>query len=136
MLAPHYFFNICREQGICFFTGVPDSLLQDFWAFLMEHLPSNEHVIAANEGGAIGLAAGHYLAIRKPALIYLQNSGQGNAINPLLSLSDPEVYCIPMLLLVGWRGEPGANDEPQHVKQGRVMTDGTVRGHGNTARDS
>jgi len=120
MLAPHDFFNICRKQGISFFTGVPDSLLQDLCAFLTERLPSNEHVIAANEGGAIGLAAGHYLATGKPALIYLQNSGQGNAINPLLSLSDPEVYGIPMLLLVGWRGEPGIKDEPQHLKQGRV----------------
>jgi len=121
MLAPRDFFNICSEQGIIFFTGVPDSLLQDFCTFLIEHLPPNKHVIAANEGGAIGLAAGHYLATEKPALIYLQNSGQGNAINPLLSLSDPEVYGIPMLLLVGWRGEPGVKDEPQHIKQGRVM---------------
>ena len=77
-------------------------------------------MIAANEGGAIGLAAGHYLATGRPALVYMQNSGQGNAVNPLCSLADPDVYSIPMVLLVGWRGEPGVKDEPQHVKQGKV----------------
>lgn len=121
MLSPHDFYASCAEQGIRFFVGVPDSLLQHFCAYLTDHLPSQSHVIAANEGGAVGLAAGHYLATGNPALVYLQNSGQGNAINPLLSLADPEVYGIPMLLLVGWRGEPGVHDEPQHVKQGRVI---------------
>ena len=77
-------------------------------------------MIAANEGGAVGLAAGHYIATGKPALVYMQNSGQGNAVNPLCSLADSDVYSIPMVLLVGWRGEPGVKDEPQHVKQGKV----------------
>jgi phosphonopyruvate decarboxylase len=121
MLLPHEFYDSCTKQGISLFTGVPDSLLQDFCAYLTDHLPHQSHVIAANEGGAVGLATGHYLATGNPALVYMQNSGQGNAVNPLLSLADSEVYGIPMLLLVGWRGEPGVHDEPQHIKQGRVM---------------
>jgi len=121
MLSPHEFYDSCAKQGIKFFTGVPDSLLQNFCAYLMDNLPPQSHVIAANEGGAVGLATGHYLATGNPALVYMQNAGQGNAVNPLLSLADPEVYGIPMLLIIGWRGEPGIHDEPQHVKQGRVM---------------
>ena len=123
MLDCAFFHQILRDRGVGFFAGVPDSLLKYFCAYLLDHVPSNEHVIAANEGGAVGLAAGHYLATGNPAMVYLQNSGQGNAINPLLSLCDPEVYGIPMLLLVGWRGEPGVSDEPQHVKQGHVTND-------------
>ena len=107
------------ETGITFFTGVPDSLLKSFCAYITDNC-GNNHLIAANEGGAVGLAAGHYLATGKPALVYMQNSGQGNAVNPLCSLADPDVYSIPMVLLVGWRGEPGVKDEPQHVKQGKV----------------
>ena len=105
--------------GLDFFTGVPDSLLKSFCAYVTDNCGVN-HVIAANEGGAVGLAAGHYLATGRPALVYMQNSGQGNAVNPLCSLADPDVYSIPMVLLVGWRGEPGVKDEPQHVKQGKV----------------
>ena len=108
-----------REVGVGFFVGVPDSLLKSFCAYVTDNCGEN-HVIAANEGGAVGLAAGHYLATGKPALVYMQNSGQGNAVNPLCSLADPDVYSIPMVLLVGWRGEPGVKDEPQHVKQGKV----------------
>ena len=105
--------------GVDFFTGVPDSLLKNFCAYVTDNCGEN-HVITANEGGAVGLAAGHYLATGRPALVYMQNSGQGNAVNPLASLADPEVYSIPMVLLVGWRGEPGVKDEPQHAKQGKV----------------
>ncbi len=123
MVSVHSFYDGCVRQGIQFYTGVPDSLLRDFCAYLTDHVSGTQHVIAANEGGAIGLAAGHYLAKGELGLVYLQNSGQGNAVNPLLSLADPEVYGIPMLLLVGWRGEPGSKDEPQHMKQGRVMMD-------------
>ena len=108
-----------KAAGMEFFTGVPDSLLKSFCAYVTDTCGKN-HVIAANEGGAVGLAAGHYLATGKPALVYMQNSGQGNAVNPLASLADPDVYSIPMVLLVGWRGEPGVKDEPQHVKQGKV----------------
>ena len=113
------FVQVLRASGVDFFTGVPDSLLKSLCAFVTDHCGAN-HVIAANEGGAVGLAAGHYLATGRPALVYLQNSGQGNAVNPLASLADPDVYSIPMLLLVGWRGMPGAHDEPQHVKQGKI----------------
>jgi phosphonopyruvate decarboxylase len=122
MLQPENTFRQVRAQGVDFFTGVPDSLLADFCAYVTDHAPEGDHVIAANEGNAIALATGHYLGTGKPALVYMQNSGLGNAVNPLLSLADEEVYAIPMLLLVGWRGEPGVKDEPQHVKQGRVMT--------------
>ncbi len=108
-----------HEVGVGFFVGVPDSLLKSFCAYVTDTCGEN-HVIAANEGGAVGLAVGHYLATGKPALVYMQNSGQGNAVNPLCSLADPDVYSIPMVLLVGWRGEPGDKDEPQHVKQGKV----------------
>jgi len=107
------------SKGIRFFTGVPDSLLRDFCAFAIDQAEDN-HVLAANEGGAVALASGHYLATSQPALVYMQNSGQGNATNPLTSLADPAIYSIPMLLLIGWRGEPGTKDEPQHVKQGEI----------------
>lgn len=111
--------GVLKGAGVDFFTGVPDSLLKSFCAYVTDNCAEN-HVIAANEGGAVGLAAGHFLATRRPALVYMQNSGQGNAVNPLCSLADPDVYSIPMVLLVGWRGEPGVKDEPQHVKQGKV----------------
>lgn len=120
MVTPAAFYAKLEENGITFFSGVPDSLLKDICAYITDTLPAERHIIAANEGGAVGLAAGHYLATGKPALVYMQNSGQGNTINPLLSLMDPDVYSIPVLLLIGWRGEPGDKDEPQHVKQGKV----------------
>lgn len=119
MIRVEQFVLALKSSGIDFFTGVPDSLLKSFCAYVTDNCGEN-HVIAANEGGAVGLAAGHYLATGKPALVYMQNSGQGNAVNPLCSLADPDVYSIPMVLLVGWRGEPGIKDEPQHVKQGKV----------------
>jgi phosphonopyruvate decarboxylase len=106
--------------GVDFYTGVPDSLLKDFCAYVTDHAPAAAHVIAANEGAAVALAAGHHLATGKLGLVYMQNSGIGNAVNPLLSLADRAVYSIPMLLLIGWRGEPGRHDEPQHLKQGAV----------------
>lgn len=119
MISVKQFVNSLKLSGIDFFVGVPDSLLKSFCAYVTDTCGDN-HIIAANEGGAVGLAAGHYLATGKPALVYMQNSGQGNAVNPLVSLADPDVYSMPMVLLVGWRGEPGVKDEPQHVKQGKV----------------
>lgn len=119
MLDPGIFLNKLRALGVEFFTGVPDSLLKNLCAELGA-LPGHVRVTAANEGGAVALAAGHYLGTGAPALVYMQNSGQGNAFNPLVSLAAPEVYGIPMLLLVGWRGQPGGKDEPQHVKQGII----------------
>jgi phosphonopyruvate decarboxylase len=111
-----------RSLGIDLFTGVPDSLLKHFCAYVMDELPRENHILAANEGNAVAIAMGHFLRTRRPALVYLQNSGFGNTVNPLVSLADPDVYGIPMVLLVGWRGQPGVPDEPQHRKQGRVMT--------------
>ena len=107
-------------SGIDMFTGVPDSLLKNICAYITDTAPHDKHIIAANEGNAVGIAAGHYLATGRPALVYMQNSGLGNTVNPLLSLADEKVYSIPMVLMIGWRGEPGVHDEPQHVKQGEV----------------
>ena len=119
MIKADSFVNSLIEFGVEFFTGVPDSLLKNFCAYITDHCGKN-HVIAANEGGAVGFAAGCYLATGKMACVYMQNSGQGNAVNPLASLADPDVYSIPMLLIIGWRGMPGVHDEPQHVKQGKI----------------
>jgi len=123
MIRPEFFIEALREQNIDFFAGVPDSLLKNICAYITDHFDSAHNIIAANEGAAVGLAAGHYLATGKPACVYMQNSGEGNIINPLASLTDQEVYNIPVLLLIGWRGRPGVHDEPQHVKQGKVTTD-------------
>jgi len=123
MINSQDFFDALKGYGINFFTGVPDSLLKDFCAYITDHADDREHIIAANEGNAVALAAGHYLGTGRTALVYLQNSGLGNTVNPLLSLNDPEVYGIPVLLMIGWRGEPGVKDEPQHIKQGRITTD-------------
>ena len=120
MIDPHHIYQAICEQGVDFFTGVPDSLLKDFCACVTEQGNEKSHVIAANEGGSISLATGHFLATGRCGLVYLQNSGLGNTINPLVSLADPSVYSIPMLLMVGWRGEPGVKDEPQHVRQGEI----------------
>jgi phosphonopyruvate decarboxylase len=120
MLHPDEFYKLLTGLNIDFFTGVPDSTLKDFCAYLTDTVGSENHVITANEGGAVALAAGHYLATGNVGLVYMQNSGLGNAVNPLVSLADPDVYDIPMLLLVGWRGEPGVKDEPQHKKQGKI----------------
>jgi len=122
-LDPAKFYQSCRESGINFFCGVPDSLLKDFCAYVTSHSSSKDHVITANEGAAVGLASGYHLATGQPAMVYLQNSGVGNMVNPLMSLADPDVYSIPMLILIGWRGEPGVKDEPQHVSQGRITPD-------------
>ena len=112
----------CRKAGIDFYTGVPDSFLKGLCDELFARFgtDSPHHIVAHNEGGAIGLCAGHYLATGKPALCYMQNSGLGNAVNPLTSLTDPQVYSVPCLLVIGWRGEPGVKDEPQHIKQGAI----------------
>ena len=122
MIRPEFFIEKLRENGIDCFAGVPDSLLKNICAYITDHCDAEHNIIAANEGAAVGIAAGHYLATGKPACVYMQNSGEGNIINPLASLTDEEVYNIPVLLLIGWRGRPGVHDEPQHVKQGKVTT--------------
>ncbi|MGZ3422450.1 MAG: phosphonopyruvate decarboxylase [Polyangiales bacterium] len=121
MLDCKQLYQAFESSGITFFAGVPDSLLKDFCAYVTDHTADESNVITANEGGAVALAAGYHLATGKFACVYMQNSGLGNTVNPLTSLADPEVYAIPMLLVIGWRGEPGKKDEPQHVKIGRVQ---------------
>ncbi len=122
MIAPKFFIDKLKDSGIDFYAGVPDSLLKNICAYISDNIPSAYNIITANEGGAIALAAGYYLATNKIGCVYMQNSGQGNIINPLASLTDKEVYNIPVLLLIGWRGKPGEHDEPQHIKQGKITT--------------
>ena len=115
------FMSVLDQLEASFFTGVPDSLLSPFIDFIMmKYGISSKHVVVANEGGAVGLAAGHYLATGKPGVVYMQNSGIGNAVNPICSLLHQKVYEIPVIFVVGWRGEPGTKDEPQHIFQGEV----------------
>ena len=119
-LHPKQFVDTLARAGVDFYTGVPDSLLKDLLAYIEAEVSRERHITAANEGNAIGIAAGYHLATGGIAAVYMQNSGLGNAVNPLTSLADREVYSIPMLLIVGWRGEPEVKDEPQHIKQGRI----------------
>ena len=126
------FMSVIDELGGDFFTGVPDSLLAPFCDYLMETYGvgaglsgtgaglsgSSKHIVAANEGAAVGLAAGHYLGTGKPSVVYMQNSGIGNAVNPICSLT--KLYDVPVIYVIGWRGEPGVPDEPQHSFQGEV----------------
>lgn len=121
MIDPQKFVECLQSSSVEFFTGVPDSLLKELCACLEQMPKAGRHIISANEGGAVALALGYHLASGKIPLVYLQNSGLGNIINPLLSLADAEVYSVPLLLVIGWRGETGVHDEPQHKKQGRVM---------------
>ncbi len=120
-IKPTDFYDQLASHGVDFFAGVPDSLLKEFCLCIDDRIPRDKHIIAANEGNAVALAAGYYLAQKSLPLVYMQNSGLGNAVNPLLSLCDPDVYSIPVLVMIGWRGEPGVKDEPQHVKQGKVQ---------------
>lgn len=118
MLSPIVFFNFLKKKGISFYVGVPDSLLKNFCHYVSNKVSKKNHIISANEGSAIAIASGYNIATRKIPLVYLQNSGLGNTINPILSLSDKKVYSLPMLIMVGWRGQPGIKDEPQHISQG------------------
>lgn len=109
-----------EQRGIHTVIGVPDSTLKQFCDGLQNYKGNINHYVPVNEGAAVGLAVGSYLADGKPACVYMQNSGIGNAVNPIASLANRDVYGIPMLFLVGWRGEPGVKDEPQHVFQGKI----------------
>lgn len=120
MVRADKIYSTFLDNGVDFFTGVPDSLLADICAYITDHTPRHKHIIAANEGAAVGIASGHYMASGRIPLVYMQNSGIGNSVNPLLSLADEKVYSLPILLMIGWRGEPGTKDEPQHKKQGEV----------------
>lgn len=120
MINLENFVSCLKRGGIEFISGVPDTLLNDFCLHLQKCWDDSQHILAANEGNAIALAAGYHLASETVPLVYMQNSGIGNAMNPLISLTDPSVYSIPMVLLIGWRGEPGSNDWPQHQRQGEL----------------
>lgn len=120
MVNQNELFAALDKLGVKFFTGVPDSLLNDFCLYLVNNIPDGQHVMAANEGNAIAIAAGHYMATGNIPVVYMQNSGIGNATNPLLSLTHNCVYGIPMILVIGWRGDPSINDHAQHKKQGEL----------------
>ena len=124
-LNPEQLYNIFQKNNLSFFTGVPDSTLKDFCSYITDSSPIDKNIIAPNEGNAIALAAGYHFATGMFGVVFLQNSGLGNCFNPLTSLTDPDVYSVPLLLFIGWRGEPGKKDEPQHVKMG-MITQGTL----------
>ena len=119
MINVNNLIKFLKSNKIDFFTGVPDSILKNL-SQTIDTFPSKRHIISTNEGSAVALGAGYYLSQKKLPVIYMQNSGLGNAINPLISLAHKNVYGIPMLLLIGWRGAPGTNDEVQHVEKGRI----------------
>jgi len=113
-------YSALKNAGVEFISGVPDTLLNDFCLGLESHWSKDQHVLAANEGNAIALASGYHLATNTVPLVYMQNSGMGNTLNPLISLTDKSVYSMPMVILIGWRGEPGSGDWPQHQRQGEL----------------
>jgi phosphonopyruvate decarboxylase len=120
MIDAKNLFLFLKKNKINFFTGVPDSVLKNFIYILDSNKKKIKHIIATNEGSAVALAAGNYLATKKLALVYMQNSGLGNAINPLISICHSKVYSIPLILMIGWRGSPKENDEPQHQLKGKI----------------
>ena len=111
---------LLKKKQINFFAGVPDSVLKNFTNKLESN--NKKNLILTNEGSAVATAIGYYLATQKIPCVYMQNSGLGNAINPLISIAHDKVYKIPMLLIVGWRGAPGLKDEPQHIVKGEITT--------------
>jgi phosphonopyruvate decarboxylase len=122
MIDNKRFLNVLHNAGVDFFTGVPDSYLNGFCNCLLKNVSDEKNVIAANEGNAVAIASGYYFSTGKVPLVYMQNSGLGNTINPLLSLADKDVYSVPVVLLIGWRGEPGTGDHAQHKMQGELTT--------------
>jgi phosphonopyruvate decarboxylase len=121
MIPCEELFNIFKKNDLDFFTGVPDSTFKDWMSFLSdENNRRLSNIIACNECEATAIAAGYYLSNNKIPVVYLQNSGEGKTVNPLTSLCDREVYSIPLILMIGWRGQPGIPDEPQHKKMGRI----------------
>ncbi|SFI08487.1 phosphonopyruvate decarboxylase [Pseudobutyrivibrio sp. OR37] len=114
-----HFLDVLKTE---FYVGVPDSQLKGLCNYLISEygVGNDKHIIAANEGNCVGIAAGYYLATGKVPLVYMQNSGEGNAVNPIVSLLNEKVYGIPVIFAIGWRGEPGVKDEPQHAFQGEI----------------
>lgn len=122
MISCQDFFNILNEKDFFFFSGIPDSTFKHWLKFLVDNDGINlKNLVACNECEAIALCAGYYLATKKIGVAYMQNSGLGKTVNPITSLCDSDVYSIPILLMIGWRGEPGKIDAPQHKKMGRIM---------------
>ncbi|VVD76389.1 phosphonopyruvate decarboxylase [Pandoraea terrae] len=125
MIDPARFLSVLTDAGIHFVAGVPDSLLHSFCSCLIDSFPAHKHIVACSEGGAVGLAIGHHVATGDVPLVYLQNSGLGNVVNPIASLADSNVFRIPIILMIGWRsevwdGDVQRDDEPQHVRQGLI----------------
>lgn len=120
MIDTNAFLSTLQNRGVNFFAGVPDSLLKSFCALLLDEVDPKRHVVAANEGAAVALGVGSHVATGDIPCVYLQNSGLGNTVNPLISAVGEAVFAVPMLMIIGWRGEPGVKDEPQHVSQGEV----------------
>jgi len=119
MIFVEKLFNTLKKNNINFFTGVPDSVLKNFSIYL-KHFNLNRHIIASNEGSAISIGIGYFLSTKKIPCVYLQNSGLANAINPLISVANKDVYSVPLLLIIGWRGSPKMPDEPQHKAKGKI----------------
>jgi phosphonopyruvate decarboxylase len=120
-MKPEDLWRIFKSCGLTFFTGVPDSTFSGWMSYLAAKDGTDlTNMIAGNECEAVAMAAGYHLATGNVGVVYMQNSGEGKTINPITSLADKEVYSIPMVLMIGWRGEPGKKDEPQHAKMGKV----------------
>lgn len=121
MVDPNEFISLLEKKDITFFAGVPDSLLKHFCSRLNDRMQLHEnHFITPNEGLAVSLASGYFLSTGKIPVVYMQNSGLGNVVNPVTSLTNEKVYGIPIIYIIGWRGQPGKLDEPQHLKQGEI----------------
>lgn len=114
-------YEVFKKNDLLYFTGVPDTIIKHWISFIIDNEDKFIHRIAANEGTAIAHAAGYYLSTGKIGVVYMQNAGLGNCVNPLTSLVNKDVFGIPVLLMIGWRGEPNEKDEPQHKKMGRAM---------------
>ena len=117
MIKVNALIRLLKKNNVDFFTGVPDSILKELSSYLKNH---SNHIIATNEGSAVAIGIGNYLSTKKIPCIYMQNSGLSNALNPLISIAHKKVYSIPLILVIGWRGSPNKNDEPQHKAKGKI----------------